>query len=125
MMLSVNWSGPKALNCFGSRWCRRAGLNCRPQPYQGCALPLSYGGDEEGAYSEPNAVGKAKIVLTDRRTAFTCGHMSQNPKPDNEKAAREARLAQALRTNLRRRKAASPPTAKPESAAEPDESASD
>jgi hypothetical protein len=31
--------------------------------------------------------------------------MSHNPKPDNGKAEREARLAQALRTNLRRRKA--------------------
>jgi len=30
--------------------------------------------------------------------------MSQKPKPDNGKAEREARLAQALRTNLRRRK---------------------
>ena len=27
------------------RWCRRSGLNTRPHPYQGCALPLSYGGD--------------------------------------------------------------------------------
>ena len=97
-------------------------MNCRPQPYQGCALPLSYGGEEEGAYSEPNAVGKAEIVLTDRRMAFTCGHMSHNPKPDTksapkpdgEKAAREARLAQALRTNLRRRKAAPAAAAKPE-----------
>ena len=25
------------------RWCCRGGLNSRPQPYQGCALPLSYG----------------------------------------------------------------------------------
>ena len=81
-------------------------MNCRPQPYQGCALPLSYGGEEEGAYSEPNAVGKDKIVLTDRHGAFTCGKMSRNPNPRNEKAEREARLAQALRTNLRRRKAA-------------------
>ena len=36
--------------------------------------------------------------------------MSQDPKPNTkptgEKAEREARLAQALRTNLRRRKAA-------------------
>ena len=70
------------------------------------------------AYSEPNAVGKAKIVWTDRRAAFTCGNMSQNPKPHNEKTEREARLAQALRTNLRRRKAAAPPAAKPESAPE-------
>ncbi len=44
--------------------------------------------------------------------------MSQNPKPHNEKTEREARLAQALRTNLRRRKAAAPPAAKPESAPE-------
>jgi hypothetical protein len=35
--------------------------------------------------------------------------MSQNSKPHNEKAEREARLAQALRTNLRRRKAAPAP----------------
>jgi hypothetical protein len=40
--------------------------------------------------------------------------MSQNPKPDNEKAAREARLAQALRTNLRRRKAAPAVAVRPE-----------
>lgn len=25
------------------KWCCRRGLNSRPQPYQGCALPLSYG----------------------------------------------------------------------------------
>jgi hypothetical protein len=55
--------------------------------------------------------------------------MSQNPKPHNEKAEREARLAQALRTNLRRRKAA--PTgadkgaAKPEAAPPGDDSSSD
>jgi hypothetical protein len=24
-------------------WCCRVGLNHRPHPYQGCALPLSYG----------------------------------------------------------------------------------
>jgi hypothetical protein len=51
--------------------------------------------------------------------------MSRNPQADNEKAAREARLAQALRTNLRRRKAASPPAAKPEPAAGADETSSD
>ena len=44
------------------RWCRRAGLNCRPQPYQGCALPLSYGGETEGArYSGPRAAREAPI----------------------------------------------------------------
>jgi len=63
--------------------------------------------------------------LTDRRSDFTCGHMSQNPKPSNEKAEREARLAQALRTNLRRRKAAPAAAAKPESPRSDDESSSD
>ena len=48
--------------------------------------------------------------------------MSQNPKPQNEKAEREARLAQALRTNLRRRKAAPATAAKPEAPAEIDDS---
>src|SRR6516165_4351285 len=28
------------------RWCCRTGLNCRPLPYQGSALPLSYGSME-------------------------------------------------------------------------------
>ncbi|WP_165189118.1 hypothetical protein [Caulobacter soli] len=51
--------------------------------------------------------------------------MSQNPKPHNEKAEREARLAQALRTNLRRRKAAPAAAAKPESAPSGDDAPSD
>jgi hypothetical protein len=55
--------------------------------------------------------------------------MSQNPKPDTkpigEKAAREARLAQALRTNLRRRKAAPAAGGKPESAPGNDGTSSD
>jgi len=51
--------------------------------------------------------------------------MSQNPKPSNEKAEREARLAQALRTNLRRRKAAPAAAAKPESPGSDGESSSD
>ncbi|WP_165916596.1 hypothetical protein [Caulobacter sp. BK020] len=63
--------------------------------------------------------------MTDRRGAFTCGKMSQNPKPHNEKAEREARLAQALRTNLRRRKAAPAVAAKPESPRSDDGTRSD
>jgi hypothetical protein len=55
--------------------------------------------------------------------------MSRNSKPDakpiGEKAAREARLAQALRTNLRRRKAAPVAAAKPEPAPERGETSSD
>ncbi len=49
--------------------------------------------------------------------------MSQNPKPDNGKAEREARLAQALRTNLRRRKAA--PAGADKGAAKPEAPRSD
>jgi hypothetical protein len=63
--------------------------------------------------------------LTDRRSDFTCGNMSQNPKPDNGKAEREARLAQALRTNLRRRKAAPAAAAKPEAPRSGDDSTPD
>jgi hypothetical protein len=51
--------------------------------------------------------------------------MSQNPKPHNEKAEREARLAQALRTNLRRRKAAPATAAKAETPADEPEASSD
>jgi hypothetical protein len=61
--------------------------------------------------------------LTDRRSDFTCGNMSQNSKPDNGKAEREARLAQALRTNLRRRKAA--PGGSDKGAAKPESPRSD
>lgn len=55
--------------------------------------------------------------------------MSQNPKPHTkpmgEKAEREARLAQALRTNLRRRKAAPAAAAKPDTPRSDDEIPSD
>jgi hypothetical protein len=63
--------------------------------------------------------------LTDRRSDFTCGNMSQNPTPRSEKAEREARLAQALRTNLRRRKATPAAAAKPEPPAATGDSSSD
>src|SRR5262245_33245994 len=33
----------KSLDLSGVGWCCRTGLNCRPLPYQGSALPLSYG----------------------------------------------------------------------------------
>jgi hypothetical protein len=46
---------------------------------------------------------------------------TSNPSQDKEKADREARLAQALRTNLRRRKAPASAAAKPESSPQGDE----
>jgi hypothetical protein len=33
----------KVVVLSGVSWCCRTGLNCRPLPYQGSALPLSYG----------------------------------------------------------------------------------
>src|ERR1700682_2464238 len=42
---------------FGGKWCRRAGLNCGPHPYQGCALPLSYGGLEAAHHKARGTAG--------------------------------------------------------------------
>ena len=55
-------AGTQTLVGSGFRWCRRAGLNCRPQPYQGCALPLSYGGGSlrKRPYSQRFRPGQAK-----------------------------------------------------------------
>ena len=95
-------------------------MNCRPQPYQGCALPLSYGGEKGEARLIANVggCGKGKIglIANERRGAVLA--MSQTPpKPPQDKDDKAARLAAALRANLRRRKApakltAASPTAK-------------
>jgi hypothetical protein len=41
------WFGRSAMPLLndgeGRKWCCRTGLNCGPPPYQGGALPLSYG----------------------------------------------------------------------------------
>ena len=51
------------------KWCRRKELNFRPHPYQGCALPLSYG----GTGSRPRPMGAHRLAccaphLTGART---------------------------------------------------------
>ncbi len=38
-------------------WCRRKESNFRPRPYQGRALPLSYGGTDSGAPCHRGAIG--------------------------------------------------------------------
>ncbi len=45
---------PNGLLAFsdGGGWCCRTGLNCRPLPYQGSALPLSYGSARRPEASE-------------------------------------------------------------------------
>ena len=67
---------PQRLENVGGTWCRRAGLNCRPQPYQGCALPLSYGGDEAGAIAKPWAGGKPQYA----ETALDLWSVSPHPR---------------------------------------------
>lgn len=47
------------------RWCCRTGLNCRPLPYQGSALPLSYGSKGTRGYG-PEGRDQARAVLATR-----------------------------------------------------------
>jgi hypothetical protein len=48
-----------------SEWCRRGESNPRPQPYQGCALPLSYGGlfPRKRPYSQRRGGGQALFPI--------------------------------------------------------------
>jgi hypothetical protein len=84
-------------------------LNSRPQPYQGCALPLSYGSTFRGRRAYEGGPG----ALSTRPFDFTQdeveevgrdGHVAGMTAKDKE---REERLAAALRENLKRRKAQS------------------
>ena len=76
-------------------------MNSRPQPYQGCALPLSYGSTFRGkrAYD-----GAARALSTRLAGIERDAHLGGMAEKDKE---REERLAAALRENLRRRKAQS------------------
>ena len=95
------WSEPKPLTGLGFRWCRRAGLNCRPQPYQGCALPLSYGG-EGVRHSQTFCEGKAKNARTCNYSPHFLGqarritpHVEENRSHAAENRRRAARRALA------------------------------
>ena len=68
-------------------------MNSRPQPYQGCALPLSYG----SILRKVAAYDGAALALSRRGS-------HGGPMADKDKE-REERLAAALRENLRKRKA--------------------
>ena len=99
----------------GISWCCRTGLNCRPLPYQGSALPLSYGSRARFARG-PNChsgVGGSSVGHGFPRPVGAVVWSMTDGKPTGGKAApttRKERLAAALRANLRRRKAASAPT---------------
>jgi hypothetical protein len=52
----------------GFLWCCRGGLNSRPLPYQGSALPLSYGSRSRGAaFARPAALRRAETATRDGR----------------------------------------------------------
>ena len=96
---------------FLKTWCRQRELNSRPHHYQWCALPLSYGGS-----GVDMAQWEARIkngVMMDENKFEKMRHGTNLPEQDlhNEKdrldkvSGREARLAEKMRENLRRRKA--------------------
>src|SRR5262249_43177575 len=94
-----------AMSVKGGRWCCRGGLNSRPQPYQGCALPLSYG--STARFPPPLGGGEAgPMEKASRPVKRACTTFCNPPnrRPMDAKTEREKRLAEALRNNLRRRK---------------------
>ncbi len=107
--MTVGAVGRKENQGFG--WCCRRGLNSRPPPYQGGALPLSYGSagqGQAGGYS-PRPPAGASIDAASRASILPC--MDKEPTPrakpagrGDKLAERRKREAEALRANLRKRK---------------------
>ena len=99
------------------KWCPRRELNSWPLPYQGSALPLSYVGPSRNAQNYHWTI-LVRRECDRRQTAIEAppeqagygiyGIMAENKSPGPSKKVdqgRQARLARALRKNLRRRKA--------------------
>ena len=61
-----------ATGILRKKWCRRTELNCGPRPYQGRALPLSYGGWKRGLpYATAGRHGQGdSVVLNDRSESW-------------------------------------------------------
>ena len=105
---------PAAAKPLQSRWCHGRGLNSRPHPYQGCALPLSY----RGHARKPSRPGPALLASAPKRWKPRGTHGRSNPvllsssamskKQPPKQDARRQRLAAALKRNITRRKAAQP-----------------
>ena len=85
-------------------------MNCRPPPYQGGALPLSYGSiwSRSLARRDGGSFAIAPISTQGQKApkSPTIGNtISLRPMSKSEQAAqKEQRLAAKLRENLRRRK---------------------
>ena len=91
------------------KWCCRSELNTRPLPYQGSALPLSYGsvkgGDSSALWRETPGFARP-LPDVPRRAIYrpmSTGRKGANGKRKPARPDREA-LARALRENLKRRK---------------------
>ena len=129
-------SDPGTPNAPWKNWCCRTGLNCRPLHYQWSALPLSYGSADGGAWPLGNgadhATGFSRVQAASRsrrkllpledcraipydRSMNQGNVMTEQDQPGSDKmiggrrrdAAKQERLAVALRQNLNRRKAQS------------------
>jgi hypothetical protein len=70
-------------------WCCQTGLNCRPLPYQGSALPLSYGSIQHGERIGPMATtqrgGSCHKVLAHASARGRCGD-ERNPQIGQSRA---------------------------------------
>ena len=87
-------------------------MNTRPLPYQGSALPLSYGSEiiAEDAGDAPETAPKchAESAIASRLPpGGVPGYRSfmRSPKKSDPGTSRDERRAKALRENLKRRKA--------------------
>ena len=89
-------------------------MNSRPQPYQGCALPLSYG-------SIPGAQGAAGARLRDEGGGIVKAKPARDKQRMADKDEKAARLGAALRENLRKRKAQARGSAAPQAEPRDDE----
>jgi hypothetical protein len=80
-------------------WCRRGELNTRPHPYQGCALPLSYGGTgqapcltgPEHATGDARWQGQTPPAGKNGAAVFpACGRAPRHPGHDRADASKPA-----------------------------------
>ena len=105
-------------------------MNFRPLPYQGSALPLSYGSACGAEIHEGRELGKAldpRGSLDEaparrhapRMTEDSSKKPALSPAGERAAAARQKRLAAALRANLGRRKAQARERAEPAPAKKP------
>ena len=92
-------------------WCCRTGLNCRPPPYQGGALPLSYGSLSlrgKGARRDGGSFAIGSGSTQGQKTPITGlrgnSDSTRTMSKTEQAALRDQRLAAKLRENLKRRK---------------------